>query len=155
MRFEPIEETTSEGLWPATRPLTGATVVGVGARCYLREDPASVSGMSYLSIGVDEFVDLSTGRRLSMRWDRGATLSWDKTVSSTPPSAETLTKLADGALLPDEGEVEDAGESRSWHEYADLLQVHGLIVAPDFLKGLPYVLEFSADLRAGAVNSES
>lgn len=47
----------------------------------------------------------------------------------------------------DDGEVEDDGEERSWHEYSRLLAAMGLTASPGALKALPLLTEFSPALH--------
>lgn len=97
-----------------------------------------------LSIKVDEFVELADGTRLSIRWDRGVTISCPEGDSLSEAEARQNIEMG---LLPDEGEVEDDGKKRSWHEYSHLLAAMGLITSPDELKSLPLRTELSSDLR--------
>lgn len=131
--------------WPG--PLTAANlqVVAVGAWCCLQPMYSPDPGRNCLSIRTDEFAELSDGSRVSIRWDRGVTASWNSDDQMS--EREALIHL-DGGLLPDEGEVDDDGEARSWHEYARLLQAMGIKTTAGELKSLPYVTEFSPELRA-------
>lgn len=119
-------------------------VVAVGARCALRAAERRARSSGKLAVEVEEFVELDDGSRMSIRWDRGFTVSLN---GSGRLSELELLEHLEGALLPDEGEAEDQGERRSWHEYALLLAAQGISATARELKGLPYRTELSAELR--------
>jgi len=98
-----------------------------------------------LSIAIEEYLILDDGSRIVIRDDRGVSIGWHG--DDGPTEAEALESMQ-GALLPDEGELLDVGESRSWHELSSLLSEQGVVVAPETLKSLPCVTEFSPELRA-------
>lgn len=82
---------------------------------------------------------------MSIRWDRGCAIGLNRFGKL---SEQELLEHLEGALLPDEGEVEDLGERRSWHEYALLLAEQGNNATAQELKNLPCLTELSSDLRA-------
>lgn len=142
LHYESLGEPAPAPFWPGEPSADDGAVTAVGCRWYARDHDGGREDRGYVSIGVDEFVEFASGRRLSMRWDRGATLS-----SSVPaPGLDTMSpsqldSLLDGALLPDEGETEDQGERRSWHEYSLLLEGRGVRISAAALKALPYLRE--------------
>lgn len=141
--YEPIGLPIRGPIWPAPEAARSQLIVAVGAWCVPGETPGDAEGRAKLSIKIDEFVELSDGTRLSIRWDRGVTISYPEGDSLSETEARHNIEMG---LLPDEGEVEDDGEKRSWHEYSDLLMTIGLTASTDELKVLPLHTELSPEL---------
>lgn len=89
--------------WPVQSVVPGARVVAVGAwwtkRCAHEPRPER----DYLSIQIDEFAELSDGTRISIRWNRGVTVSWDSEKANEDVSEQEVLMHLEGGLLPDEG----------------------------------------------------
>lgn len=139
---------TRAARWPAQSVNLSARVVAVGAWCSNRSAHEPRPERNYLSIQIDEFAELSDGTRVSIRWDRGVTVSWDSENANEHLSGQEVFIHLEGGLLPDEGEAADEGQTRSWHEYARLLTEMGVAATADELKSLPYFTEFSPELQA-------
>lgn len=139
---------TRAARWPAQSVDPRARVVAVGAWCSTRSPHKPLPEREYLSIQIDEFAELSDGTRVSLRWDRGVTVSWDNESANEPVSEQEVLMHLEGGLLPDEGEVADEGQARSWHDYARLLTEMGIAATADELKSLPYFTEFSPELQS-------
>jgi hypothetical protein len=98
-----------------------------------------------LAFRVEEFADLADGTRLRLHAERGFGLS----AGGDPWRLLTLAGLeADvrTTVLPDD--AEETGEDHPWDWLAQLLRASGVDAAPDELRTLPYVVEFSDRLRA-------
>ena len=118
----------------------GGRVVGLGAWSELaRRDQRG------MSINVHEFAVLDDGRRLTLHEDRGFS------TSATHLSAEHAGRSVLTTVLPDDAEV--TGEDHPWEWLASLIGHHGVVVTPEQLKAVPYVLEFGPRLSA-LLNSE-
>lgn len=139
---------TRAAQWPVQSVDPSARVVAVGAWCSKRSTGEPRPEHNYLSIQIDEFAELSDGTRVSLRWDRGVTVSWDNESANEPVSEQEVLMHLEGGLLPDEGEVADEGQARSWHDYARLLTEMGIEATVDELKSLPYFTEFSPELQS-------
>jgi hypothetical protein len=112
-------------------------VVGLGAICDLHK--TSENGRS-VSFGVSEFALLDDGRRLRLHNDRGFTIGWGSSVSSTSEvwKSEVKDSIIQDVLnvvLPDDDE---SGEDHPWEWLAGLAQARGINVTADDLRGLPY-----------------
>ena len=147
--YPPIDLPIREAIWAAPSPVPQQPIAAVGAWCFPGEASDDGEDRSMLTINADEFVELADGSRLSLRWDRGVTISWHNEDSLTESEARHNIKTA---LLPDEGEVEDDGEERSWHEYSRLLAAMGLTASPGALKALPLLTKFSPALHELLLN---
>lgn len=141
--YEPIDLPIRGPVWTAPESVSQQPIVAVGAWCTPGETPGAAEDRAKLSIKIDEFIELADGTRLSIRWDRGVTISYPEGDSLSKTEAHQNIEIG---LLPDEGEVEDEGEKRSWHEYSHLLATIGLTASPDDLKALPLQTELSPDL---------
>lgn len=139
---------TRAARWPAQSVDPSLRVVAIGAWCSKRCAHEPLPERDYLSIQIDEFVELSDGTRVSIRWDRGVTVSWDSENADEHVSKQEVLMHMDGGLLPDEGDAADEGQTRSWFEYARLLTEMGIATTREELKSLPYVTEFSPALQS-------
>lgn len=124
-------------------PVKPGRVVGIGAVCDLGPQ---LSGDQ--SFSVSEFVTLEDGRRVILHEDRGFTLGFRSTgealegdVRETP---ESLTRDVLNVVLPDDDE---SGEDHPWAWLAGLARARGLAVTADDLRGLPYVVVFTENVR--------
>jgi len=150
-----IEDEGGWGLYPGARqgeagPLPQVEpgrVVGLGALCDLgpeRPDPRE------RSFPVSEFVTLEDGRRVTLHEDRGFTTA----VRSTGPidpgdlrqhsSLESLTEAVLTTVLPDDDNDPDA---HPWTWLAELAGARGLEVTAADLRGLPYEVLFTEQVR--------
>lgn len=145
--YMPIDVEEQLPKWPAGPIDSAAVITAVGAWCDTGFNGQTKPGRCYFPVRIDEFVEMSNGVRISIRWDRGITVSWEAEDGNTDGlSAPELLSHLEGGLLPDEGELEDGGELRSWHEYSLRLHALGIPVAAEQLRQLPYLTEFSSDL---------
>ena len=147
------------------------TVIGLGAWCdFVTEDeyrqrlvgegwPADEienlveefrRGVSFV---VHEFADLADGRRLTLHEERGfSTFSVASSGTGRPVSSdqwhcltlENLDRDVRTTVLPDD----DTQDEHPWEWLAELLQVHGVDVAAEELRLVPYDVVFSERLRA-------
>ncbi|PRX45037.1 hypothetical protein B0I33_110136 [Prauserella shujinwangii] len=130
-------------------------VVALGVVCGLRV-PWDQSTRQ-VSFALNEYVDLESGKRVVLGNQRGVTIG----ERGGSPSdfrgftEEELRELLVGGLLPDEGDEEDAGESRPWSRLAELAAARGVTVTPEELKALPYIFEFRPAVRALLRTAES
>lgn len=153
LRYTTIDESQPPApRWPATSFEPGVKAVAIGAWCTIRLSPRPRPGHCNLSVKIDEFADLSDGSRVSLRWDRGVTASWDSSDGDVSLSEADVLMHVEGGLLPDEGEYADVRHSRSWHTYARLLAEMGVAMSADELKALPYLTEFSPELQSNLRN---
>lgn len=141
--YSPYPMTERVARWSKGNIDSSAGVVSVGVHSELNPDGNDRGDQ--LAVLLDEFVELSTGERVSIRWDRGFTVS-----HSMEPrlSKRHLLEHIDMSLLPDEADVEDRGESRPWCEYSRRLGELGLHVDADVLRVLPYSTEIESALAA-------
>lgn len=124
--------------WPAQHIDPEAEDTAVGAWCSIGQQSQMRPGRKYCPVRMDEFVEISNGVRVSVRWDRGVTVSWDAENGEADGLSEReLLDRLEGALLPGEGEAEDVGALRSGHEYASMFQALGVPVAVEQLRQLP------------------
>jgi hypothetical protein len=96
------------------------------------------------SFRVSEFAVLADGRRITLHDDRGFSCrasSGDTWVNLTLESLEADVRTT---VLPDD---DDSDEDHPWEWLAELLAAHGIVVPPDQLELVPYVVEFSDRLR--------
>lgn len=153
LRYTTIDESRPPApRWPATALEPGVRAIAVGAWCTIHSSPQPLPGHCNLSVKFDEFAELSDGSRVSMRWDRGVTASWDSGDGDVSLSEAEVLAHIEGGLLPDEGEYADVRHSRSWHTYARSLAEVGTAVSADELKALPYLIEFSPELHSKLSN---
>jgi hypothetical protein len=123
-------------------------VVGLGAICDL--GPQRPDDARDKSFTVSEFVTLEDGRRVVLHDDRGFTTGLRSTGTTDPgPLREhvTLDSLARDVLsvvLPDE-DVPAEDHPYAW--LADLARARGLNVSADDLRGLPYDVIFTDEVR--------
>lgn len=133
--------------WPAGPIDSAAVITAVGAWCDTGSNHQTRTGRRYFPVEIDEFVEMSDGTRISIRWDRGITVAWDaEGDNDVGLSEQELLSHLEGGLLPDEGETEDVGALRSWHEYSLLLRALGVSVNAEQLRQLPYLTEYSPEL---------
>ncbi|RBY86352.1 hypothetical protein [Blastococcus sp. TF02A-30] len=112
---------------------------------YAPEPGVPVLDPRAISFRVTEFADLSDGRRLRLHADRGFTTGGAADLLAGL-RLEQLTDDVLGAVLPDD--AEDTGEDHPWAELAELLRARGVDVAPEDLRDLPYLVEFSERVLA-------
>ena len=129
-------------------PVEPGRVVGVGAICDLR--PQRSDEARSQSFSVSEFVALEDGRRVILHDDRGFTIGWRSSgepASGDIPGHETLESMTRNVLnvvLPDDDE---SGEEHPWSWLADLARARGLDVTAEDLRGLPYEVVFTDEVR--------
>lgn len=120
---------------PATQDLAtpqDGAVVGLGVLARLRGRSA-VPGRESTSIGLSEFVEMESGRRIYLHDSCGCT------TSAAVMSRASLRECCEGGVLPDETEPEHAaGEPHHWTWLALLASQHGLTVTPEHLRAVPY-----------------
>lgn len=101
------------------------------------------------NFSVQEFANLSDGRRVTLHSERGFGLSGIRPAGLDDPFDHlSLTGLeADvrNTVLPDE---DGTGDAHPYEWLAQLLHAHGVPATADQLRPLPYVVEFSPRLRA-------
>jgi len=119
-------------------------VVGVGAICGLR--PRREGDERSRSFSVSEFVTLEDGRRVILHEDRGFTIGWGSSGGDirTGETPESMTRNVLNVVLPDDDE---SGEAHPWSWLADLARARGVDVTADDLRGLPYEVVFTDELR--------
>ena len=139
------------------------TVIGLGALCDVVDDDESVASPGSVLFDVDEFAVLADGRRITLHCgERGFSVSGPRRPSLDDPLAGmTAEEIQSGVLttvLPDE----DNGEEHPWEWLSDLLRSHGIVIAPDNLKTVPYEVVLServhrllADWRSATEGSRS
>ncbi|MDR0960045.1 MAG: hypothetical protein LBM23_06810 [Propionibacteriaceae bacterium] len=139
-------------LGPKACPEDGE-VVGIGVICDIM--PPDPERPFQYHVSFYEFVDLASGKRVIIQNDRGVSMGgvWanpDGTSGRYRPlvTEDTVRQDADGALQPDEGDVEDAGEKRPWHWLSELAARQGISVTPERLKSLDYQYEHTNELQA-------
>jgi hypothetical protein len=129
-------------------PVEPGGVVGLGAICDLR--PQRLGEARSQSFSVSEFVTLDDGRRVILHEDRGFTIGLR---SSGEPgtrdprgheSLESMTRNVLNVVLPDDDEC---GEEHPWSWLADLARARGLDVTAEDLRGLPYEVIFTDEVR--------
>lgn len=128
-------------------PVEPGRIVGLGATCDLGPSGTDPADHSFT---VSEFVVLEDGRRVVLHEDRGFTVGARSTGERPPGDVRshlTLDDLAANALLvvlpDDEGDT----EPHPWSWLADLARSRGLDVTAEELRGLPYDVDFTAELR--------
>ena len=96
-----------------------------------------------LSFRVQEFAELSDGRRITLHDERGYSTSGpeDPWRFQTPESIEVDVRTA---VLPDD----DDGEEHPWAWLVELLHAHGVDASTEQLKQVPYRVELSPRLQA-------
>lgn len=147
MTYMPFGYDERHPKWPAGPIDSAAVITAVGAWCDTGSNYQTRPGRRYFPVEIDEFVEMSDGTRISIRLDRGITVSWEAEDGNADGlSAPELLSHLEGGLLPDEGEIDDGGELRSWHEYSLRLHALGISVTAEQLRQLPYLTEFSSDL---------
>lgn len=135
--------TPDEEEGPATHdqatPQDGA-VVGVGVLARLRRR-STVPGHESISIGLSEFVEMESGRRIYLHDSCGCT------TSGSVMSRASLRECCEGGVLPDETEPEHAaGEPHHWTWLAFLASQHNLAVTPEHLRAVPYQYTYTVRL---------
>ncbi|GAA4377521.1 hypothetical protein GCM10023166_29650 [Paeniglutamicibacter cryotolerans] len=92
--------------WLAEHIDPAAVVTSVGAWCSIGPHRQMRPERKYFPVRIDEFVDMSNGERVSVRWDRGVTVSWDAIVDEDAGRSEAeLLFHPERGLLPDEGKT--------------------------------------------------
>jgi hypothetical protein len=116
----------------------GGEVVGLGAECEFVPEDVSRASPGSVSFDVSEFAVLADGRRLVLHaGERGFSVTGPRAFCDSPLGDLTAESIESGVLatvLPDE----DDGEQHPWEWLCDLLRAHGVVVAPDELKAVPY-----------------
>jgi hypothetical protein len=129
-------------------PVEPGRVVGLGAVCDLR--PQRFDEARSQSFSVSEFVTLEDGRRVILHEDRGFTIGWRSSGESGSgdvrrhETLESLTRDVLNVVLPDDDEC---AEDHPWSWLADLARARGLNVTADDLRGLPYEVIFTDEVR--------
>ena len=125
-------------------------VVGLGAICDL--GPQRLGDPRAQSFSVSEFVTMEDGRRVILHRDRGFTIGWRSSgelSSGDLPGHQTLESLTRDVLnvvLPDDDECT---EDHPWSWLADLARGRGLSVTAEDLRGLPYEVLVTDEVREG------
>jgi hypothetical protein len=123
-------------------------VVGLGAVCDLR--PQRPDDARSRSFSVSEFVTLEDGRRVILHDDRGFTIGLRSSGESGSgdlrgyETLESLTRDVLNVVLPDDDEC---AEDHPWSWLADLARARGLDVTVEDLRGLPYEVTFTDEVR--------
>ena len=123
-------------------------VVGLGAICDL--GPRQPDDARDKSFSVSEFATLEDGRRVILHEDRGFTIGLRSTVKSDPgdlrdhETLESLTRDVLSVVLPDD---DVPTEDHPYALLADLARARGLNVTADDLRGLPYDVVFTDEVR--------
>ncbi len=127
-----------------------AHVIALGAWCDLvppEEDHSSPGGASFR---VSEFAVLADGRRLTLHNERGFT-SWLRTSGQRQLmdpwmhlSRESVEADVRSVVLPDDDFPED---EHPYEWLRELLLPHGIEMAVEQLRSLPYTVEFSDRLE--------
>ncbi len=129
-------------------PVKPGRVVGLGAICDL--GPQRSDRNRDQSFSVSEFVTLEDGRRVILHQDRGFTLGWRSSGESGSgdirqhETLESLTRDVLNVVLPDDDEC---AEAHPWSWLADLARARGLNVTAEDLRGLPYEVIFTDEVR--------
>ena len=129
-------------------PVEPGRVVGLGAVCDL--GPQRSNEARSQSFSVSEFVTLEDGRRVVLHEDRGFTIGLRSSGELDPgeirghETLESLTRDVLNVVLPDDDEC---AEDHPWSWLAGLARARGLNVTADDLRGLPYEVIFTDDLR--------
>jgi len=101
-----------------------------------------------VSFRIDEFAVLGDGREISLRADRGFTLSVSGPSGRVDPwrflSLEDVEHDARCAVMPDDDPPDDV---HHWAWLAERLRANGCEATPERLKSLPYEIRFSDRLR--------
>ena len=123
-------------------------VVGFGAICDL--GPRQPDDARDKSFSVSEFATLDDGRRVILHEDRGFTIGLRSTGRSDPGdlreslTLDSLTQDVLNTVLPDD-DVPTEDHPYAW--LTDLARARGLNVTADDLRGLPYDVVFTDDVR--------
>ncbi len=121
-------------------------MVALGAWCDFVPDDEALASPGSISFNADEFAVLTDGRRLTLHsGERGFSVSGPR--SSHPLGFMKAEDIRSGVLttvLPDD---DDTGDEHPYECLAGLLRRHGVLVAPDSLRSVPYTVEFSARLQ--------
>ena len=129
-------------------PVKPGRVVGLGAICDLR--PQRLDAARSQSFSVSEFVTLEDGRRVILHEDRGFTIGWRSSGESGSgdirrhETLESMTRDVLNVVLPDDDECAD---DHPWSWLADLARARGLNVTAEDLRGLPYEVIFTDEVR--------
>ena len=129
-------------------PVKPGRVVGLGAICDLR--PQRFDEARSQSFSVSEFVTLEDGRRVILHEDRGFTIGWRSSGESgcgdirRHETLESMTRNVLNVVLPDDDEC---AEDHPWSWLADLARARGLNVTAEDLRGLPYEVIFTDEVR--------
>ena len=128
-------------------PVEPGRVVSLGAICDL--DARTPDKARSQSFSISEFVILEDGRRVTLHEDRGFTLGLGSSRETTADlrrglTLESLTPNVLAVVLPDD-DVPAEPHPYSW--LAELARARGLKVSADDLRGLPYEVIFTDELR--------
>ena len=123
-------------------PVEPGRVVGLGAVCDL--GPQRFDDARSQSFSVSEFVTLEDGRRVILHEDRGFTIGWSSSGASGHETLESMTQDVLNVVLPDDDEC---AEEHPWSWLADLARARGLDVTAEDLRGLPYEVIFTDEVR--------
>jgi hypothetical protein len=129
-------------------PVKPGRVVGLGAICDLR--PQRSGEARSQSFSVSEFATLEDGRRVILHEDRGFTIGWRSSGESgsgdirSHETLESMTRDVLNVVLPDDDEC---AEDHPWSWLADLARARGLSVTAEDLRGLPYEVIFTDEVR--------
>lgn len=146
--WQPYPGATDAGASRRRPPVEPGRVVGLGAICDLGSQDSRGTGDQ--SFSVSEFVTVADDRRVILHADRGFTLGLRTSGESGAGDVrehETLESLARDVLnvvLPDD---DDSAEPHPWSWLADLARARGLNVTADDLRGLPYEVIFTDEVR--------
>lgn len=121
----------------SSRPVRLIALCDLGPRS---SDPAQAS------VGVDEHLELASGRRVVLHaGERGWTSGY---VGPAPRPAWTEAEIVQGALLVVLPDGDDDPEPHPWAWLAELARARGVEVTADDLRALPYDVELTDRLRA-------
>ena len=129
-------------------PVEPGRVVGLGAVCDLR--PQRSDDARSASFSASEFVSLEDGRRVILHQDRGFTIGLRSSGESGSgdlrghETLESMTRDVLNVVLPDDDEC---AEDHPWSRLADLARARGLNVTAEDLRGLPYRVIFTDEVR--------
>ncbi|WP_156761398.1 hypothetical protein [Microbacterium karelineae] len=105
-------------------------------------------------MSISEYIELDTSERIELRRDRGVSVSGSRDSRHAPHDGAiddvdeaVLLRAIRSALLPDEGDLQDAGENYPWHEYSALAELRGVQVLPQELRALPFEVDISDTQR--------
>ena len=114
----------------------------LGAECDLVPPERSTASPGSVSFDVQEFAELTDGRRLVLHRERGFSLSGgvDPWAFLTAASLEADVRTT---VLPDE----DGPDEHPYAWLSGLLREHGVEASAEQLRTVPYVVELSERVR--------